>query len=112
MDASVIYRIAEELEDEELLDREGFEECDGETEHVKFSRSAWPRSRISRALRKGAKPRIVSRSFSGLRRRMWTLTRGMSSGSLKLVFTTSFEIYAPPLPSRHHKVLQVSLRIK
>jgi hypothetical protein len=37
VDASLIYQIAEELEDKELLDREGFDEYDGETEHVNFT---------------------------------------------------------------------------
>jgi hypothetical protein len=37
VDASLIYQIAEELEDKDLLDREGFDAYDGETEHVKFT---------------------------------------------------------------------------
>jgi len=37
VDASLIYQIAEELEDKDLLDREGFDEYDGETEHVNFT---------------------------------------------------------------------------
>jgi len=37
VDASLIYQIAEELEVEERLDREGFDEYDGETEHVNFT---------------------------------------------------------------------------